>query len=60
MRHLTRRDVFPIVNPAEQDEERDVFAVVTGVFEQSFTISREFPSGSGSRAGMGSATRTEG
>lgn len=50
------------MNLPAQDEERDVFAVVTGLFEQSFTISREFPSGSGSRApsGMGSATRTEG
>eukprot|EP00752_Nemacystus_decipiens_P001235 g1234.t1 len=56
----TARTSYKLFSSDPQDEERDVFAVVTGVFEQSFTISREFPSGSGSRAGMGSATRTEG
>lgn len=45
-----------------QDEERDVFAVVTGLFEQAFTISKELPPGSGGRtsSGMGNATKTEG
>ncbi|CAM9378501.1 unnamed protein product [Ectocarpus fasciculatus] len=58
----TARTSYKLFSSDPQDEERDVYAVVTGLFEQSFTISREFPAGSGSRAssGMGSATRTEG
>ncbi|CAM9351160.1 unnamed protein product, partial [Ectocarpus sp. 6 AP-2014] len=58
----TARTSYKLFSSDPQDEERDVYAVVTGLFEQSFTISREFPAGSGSRAssGMGNATRTEG
>lgn len=45
-----------------QDEDMDVYAVVTGLFEQVFTISREFPYGGGGQtpSGTGSATQTEG
>ena len=45
-----------------QNEDMDVYAMVTGLFEQAFTISREFPYGSGSQtpSGIGSATKTEG
>lgn len=45
-----------------QDEDMDVYAVVTGLFEQVFTISREFPYGGGGQtpSGTGSATKTEG
>ncbi|CAN0210030.1 unnamed protein product, partial [Ectocarpus sp. 8 AP-2014] len=58
----TARTSYKLFSSDPQDEERDVYAVVTGLFEQSFTISREFSAGSGSRAssGMGNATRTEG
>lgn len=45
-----------------QDEDRDIYAVVTGLFEQTFTISKELASGGGfgQLRRMDSATRTEG
>lgn len=46
----------------EQDEERDVYVVVTGLFEQFFTIARDVSPtlGKSVYSGMGSTTRTEG
>lgn len=72
---LNRRSCAVVPPLGDQEEDTGVYAVVTGLFEQAFTISREFPLVSGGQAqagltfgsggqtqqaGIGSATKTEG